>query len=187
MPTRPSQQAIRGTLGNLDGASAGIGSANPIVEPGTGNFLITNGASPASATPVNVVVNVAMANVGAGAGVFARPANNNTLFNFRSLVAGDGMTITVVGDSIVLSSQTNARFNQLSDVPPSYVGQDGKILVVDEANSRLVFRTSASRIISSSTPPENPNPGDSWFNDTTGSLYVYYVENSVGQWVESGT
>ena len=35
-----------------------------------------------------------------------------------------------------------------------------------------------------STPPVNPKPGDFWFNDTTGKLYVRYSNNGAACWVQ---
>lgn len=36
-----------------------------------------------------------------------------------------------------------------------------------------------------STPPENPVSGELWWNDTTGILYIYYVDEDSAQWVDA--
>jgi hypothetical protein len=38
----------------------------------------------------------------------------------------------------------------------------------------------------SQTPPENPSAGDFWVRSISGSLYVYYVDDTSGQWVQVG-
>ena len=42
------------------------------------------------------------------------------------------------------------------------------------------------RVTVSETPPENPENGDPWFDSTIGNLYIYYVDDDSGQWVEVG-
>jgi len=44
----------------------------------------------------------------------------------------------------------------------------------------------ASRFITSTTAPANPNNGDGWLDSNTGKTYVYYYDGSSGQWIESG-
>jgi hypothetical protein len=45
---------------------------------------------------------------------------------------------------------------------------------------------SGSQVVFSTTPPENPSSGDFWLRTSTGSLYVYYVDETSGQWVQVG-
>jgi len=37
----------------------------------------------------------------------------------------------------------------------------------------------------STTPPLNPNAGDTWFNSTDATLYIYYNDGNTSQWVEA--
>lgn len=40
--------------------------------------------------------------------------------------------------------------------------------------------------VGSATPPSSPTLGDIWFNDVSGSLFVYYEDSDGSQWVEIG-
>lgn len=136
----PNLQSSRKTIGNLDGTSAGIGGVDTIrVQAGTGNFY--NTLTDTNPTVPNTFPTITMKNVGVGSGVYARSESDGYTFDFRSLLAGEGMGITIQGDSILFTSTGTGvdHFTGLKDVPQAYTGSNGKTLVVDEANNRLVF------------------------------------------------
>jgi hypothetical protein len=41
-------------------------------------------------------------------------------------------------------------------------------------------------VMVSETAPENPSSGDFWLRVASGALYVYYVDETSGQWVQVG-
>jgi hypothetical protein len=41
-----------------------------------------------------------------------------------------------------------------------------------------------SRFVASPTPPENPRPGDSWFDSEELLLYLYYKDEDSAQWIQ---
>jgi hypothetical protein len=64
---------------------------------------------------------------------------------------------------------------------------NGEILVYNSAldiwvNSAL--QESSSTTVSTS-PPQNAESGDLWFDSTSGALYVYYVDQNSAQWVQA--
>lgn len=141
----PNRGTSRRSVGNLDGTSAGVGGTDTArIQAGTGDFFGVTGSvkdnSYVSAKS-DGSLDIKMQNVGQGSGVFARKERDGQTFSFRRLAAGSGMTISEVGDSIYLTATGGVEnFVNLKDVPNSFTGQDGNILVVDEANSRLVFK-----------------------------------------------
>lgn len=140
------RKTSRRSIGNLDGTSYGMGGTNTVrVQAGTGDFygpkanLNDDGYQKGiSGDPLS---KLNMQNVGAGSGLsFARRERDGFTYSFRTILAGDGMQIQTVGDTIVLKSFGGAdRFTVLNDTPHDYVGDDGKVLMVDEENSRIVF------------------------------------------------
>lgn len=42
-----------------------------------------------------------------------------------------------------------------------------------------------AKTVNSPTAPSSPADGDQWFNTNTGQLFIYFVDASGGQWVES--
>ena len=63
---------------------------------------------------------------------------------------------------------------------------------VDLSNSTVVFSGATvsgidASVSTSASQPSSPNSGDVWFDGSTLTMYVYYVDsNSVGAWVEVG-
>lgn len=141
----PPKSNSRRSVGNLDGTSNGIGGTDTVrIQSGSGDFL---SAAPtvkdnSYSSAKSGALDIKMQNVGVGSGVYARKERDGVTFSFRRLAAGDGMSINEVGDTIYLASQSGGvdRFVSLKDVPNSFTGMDGKTLVVDEANSRLIFQ-----------------------------------------------
>jgi hypothetical protein len=46
------------------------------------------------------------------------------------------------------------------------------------------FGAGATVNVSPEAPP-NPKPAELWWNSTTGILYIYYVDETSGQWVDA--
>ena len=193
----PPKQNSRRSIGNLDGTSNGIGGTDTVrIQPGTGDFLQVaptlqdNSYVSAKQTTSELKIQ----NVGRGSNVFARREADGQTYSFRRIQGGDGVSVIEVGDNLLINAATGAdQFVKLKDTPSSFVGQNGKTLVVDEANSRLIFQDfvipeQGARIAFSETPPSNPAPreGDGWWNTTDGSFYLYYTDANSGQWIESG-
>jgi hypothetical protein len=42
-----------------------------------------------------------------------------------------------------------------------------------------------AEVFVSATPPQNPTPGDLWFDSTQATLYFYYQDSDSSQWVQS--
>ena len=63
---------------------------------------------------------------------------------------------------------------------------------VDLSNSTVVFSGATvagldANASTSASQPTSPNSGDIWFDGSTLTMYVYYVDsNNVGAWVEVG-
>jgi hypothetical protein len=186
---KPARRNSSGTIGNIDGASAGIGGADVRVEAGTGDFLVQAAAEAADNAFArgNTNVNINMLNAGRGAGVFLRKEATGTTFSFRRIQGGNGISVVESGDTIQLSTSTATKFTGLLDVPKTYAGSDGLVLVVDEDSGTLVFQR-VTKSTTAATAPLEASAGDTWWNTTNGSLFFYYVgENGFGQWVEVGS
>lgn len=183
----PNRTNSRRSVGNLDGGSYGVGGTDTArIQPGTGDFYGVTGNvkdnSYVSAKSNNL--DIKMQNVGQGSGVFARKERDGQTFSFRRLAAGGGMTISEVGDSIYLTATGGVEnFVSLKDVPNSFTGQDGKILVVDEANSRLVFKTApGGSFLSLSDTPTSFNGHNGEYlrvNSVTGKIEFAPINISV--------
>lgn len=57
----------------------------------------------------------------------------------------------------------------------TYLRGDGTWSTIDEGGASVTV---------SSTPPASSSQGDLWFEDTTGSLYIYYDDGVSAQWIE---
>jgi hypothetical protein len=140
----PPKNASRRSIGNLDGASNGIGGTDSVrIQAGSGDFMkaaptvVDN--SYVSGKSANLEIK--MQNVGGGAGVFARREKDNQTYSFRRIQGGDGVSVIEGLDSIIINASSGVdRFINLKDVPGSFQGQAGKTLVVDEDHNRLVFQ-----------------------------------------------
>jgi hypothetical protein len=55
---------------------------------------------------------------------------------------------------------------------------------LSDAGSWHPIRTQ-SNVITSTTPPTNPAPGDLWFRSDIGRLYVYYQDDNSAQWINA--
>lgn len=134
----------RRSLGNLDGTSEGIGGTNSVrVEAGTGDFRPPRGklndAGYVKGFTGEPLSKLKLQNLGTGHGVYSR--QDLFTFSFKSLVAGEGVQITTVGDHIVFTNTLpyTDRFLNLRDTPSSFKGMDGKILAVDESTFSIKF------------------------------------------------
>lgn len=140
----PSRNASRRSIGNLDGSSFGTGGTDTVrIQPGTGDFLSGSSTVVDNSYVSNVPVNldIKIQNIGAGAGSFARKERDGLTYSFRRILGGDGVAVLEQNDSILITGTGGVnRFVNLLDAPSTYVGQNGKVPVVDEANSRLVFQ-----------------------------------------------
>lgn len=82
---------------------------------------------------------------------------------------------TGTGVAIPNFSSTNAGFVQ---------GSGGGTTKFLRADGNWIALGSSSTSISTS-PPSNPNAGDSWFDTDEGRTYIYYQDTDSSQWVES--
>ena len=190
----PPKNNSRRSVGNLDGTSYGMGGTDTVrIKAGTGDFQtvtpVVRDNSYVGGKPTGIP-EIKMQNIGTGAGAFGRKEADGVTFSFRRLLGGDGVGITERGDTILITAATGSdQFIKLKDAPSSYVGGNGKVLVVDEANSRLVFQDlpeTGNKIHFGPTPPATAEQGDGWWNTTDGTLFFYYQDQDSGQWVESG-
>lgn len=140
----PPKNNSRRSVGNLDGTSFGMGGTDTVrIQSGTGDFLqaaptvVDNGYVSAKQN----VAELKIQNVGRGAASFARRESDGLTYSFRRIQGGDGVSVTEAGDSLLITAATGAvSFVNLTDAPSTYVGSNGKILMVDEANNRLTFQ-----------------------------------------------
>lgn len=176
----PPKQTSRRSIGNLDGTSAGIGGTDTVrIQAGSGDFLqaaptVTDN-SYVSAKQTSTAINIQ--NVGRGAGSFARREADGVTYSFRRINGGDGVAITEVGDSILITAATGAdSFVKLKDAPSTFVGSNGMVPVVDEANNRLVFQAFPAAVTSflalTDTPDTFNNANGKFLsvNSTTGKI-----------------
>ena len=82
---------------------------------------------------------------------------------------------TGTGVAIPNFSSTNAGFVQ---------GSGGGTTKFLRADGNWIALGSSSTSISTS-PPSNPNAGDSWFDTDEGRTYIYYQDTDSSQWVEA--
>jgi hypothetical protein len=63
--------------------------------------------------------------------------------------------------------------------------EEGGALRMYDSNNQIIPLVGASVAISD-TPPSNPANGDMWWSngDVDGGIYVYYVYDNIGQWVD---
>lgn len=190
----PPKNTSRRSIGNLDGTSFGTGGTDTVrIQSGTGDFLqaapstVPNGYVSAKQQNLDIKIQ----NIGRGSGSFARREADGVTYSFRRISGGDGISVIETGDTILITGASGvSKFVNLSDVPSSFVNQNGKFLTVDEANNRLIFvdaPQTANRIFFGETPPLSALQGDGWWNTTDGSFYLYYTDGNSGQWVESGS
>ena len=54
------------------------------------------------------------------------------------------------------------------------------------SGTEITYGGTGGSITSTETPPSNPQPGDTWFDTSTGSFYIYYDDGGSQQWVGVG-
>jgi hypothetical protein len=69
-----------------------------------------------------------------------------------------------------------------------YEPLDGEVLVYNSFGDRWINAPilPVSSTTVSETAPTEPEEGDFWFRSVSGSLYVYYVDDTSGQWIQVG-
>lgn len=141
----PPKNNSKRSIGNLDGGSYGMGGTDTVrVQAGTGDFLqpipVIKDSSYVNAK--TKVAELKIQNIGRGSNVFARREADGVTYSFRRISGGDGISVIETGDSIHISGTSSGtdQFVKLKDVPSSFLGQNGKMLIVDEANNRLIFQ-----------------------------------------------
>lgn len=77
--------------------------------------------------------------------------------------------------------ETKLRF--LDDVDRDTIGNN-KYLRYNSTKNKFDF-SRIQGVITSDTPPDDPIDGDLWYNTLEGNLYVWLVENDIGQWVDT--
>ena len=90
---------------------------------------------------------------------------------FKDKVAADDSTSTSVKTSETLS----------------ILGGEGITTAVTGTGEIRISSTGGASVTTSDSQPGSAQDGDLWFETDTGSLYVYVVEGSTAQWVESGS
>lgn len=175
----PPKNNSRRSIGNLDGASSGIGGTDSVrIQSGTGDFLETT-LSVVDDGYVNAMKNIPelkIQNIGRGSAVFSRREADGLTYSFRRIQGGDGVSVIEVGDSLLITASIGAdSFIKLKDVPSSLVGHNGMVPVVDEENHRLVFQTLPETVSSFLELSDTPNS----FDDSEGKFLT--VNSSTGQ------
>ena len=69
----------------------------------------------------------------------------------------------------------------------SILGGEGITTAVTGTGEIRISSTGGASVTTSDSQPGSAQDGDLWFETDTGSLYVYVVEGSTAQWVESGS
>jgi hypothetical protein len=178
--TVPTPKSTRGTIGNLDGSPSGFPGEIPRVQSGTGAFI---NASPSHSTGDTgytraTLTDLKLRNVGTGSGVFARKEADGVTYSLRKIHGGSNVSVVESNDSITINAAAGAkRFLELSDVPSSFAGEDGKFLVIDTATNSIVFRSvapgGAENFLALSDTPETfvgQNGKLLRVNETTGKI-----------------
>jgi len=153
------------------------------------NVAITSGVSSVGGA-TGAISNVQLAAAITSSGVLTT-ANVSEVTNLyftntrsrASISAGTGISYDtangIVSTTITQYTDTNAR------VALSITGTKGQY-----SNTTGVFNfTNIANVTVSANVPGSPNIGDVWFDDATGSEYLYFNDGSSSQWVEqaSGT
>ena len=153
------------------------------------NVAITSGVSSVGGA-TGAVSNIQIASAAISSGILTT-ANVSELTNLyftnarsrASVSAGTGISYDtangVISSTITQYADANAR------VSLSITGTKGSY-----SNTTGVFNlTNIANVTVSANVPGSPNIGDVWFDDATGSEYLYFNDGSSSQWVEqsSGT
>jgi hypothetical protein len=140
------------TLNNARISTTGSGAIGFIAEEVGSRTLAT---TPSSSNAAQVTITVGAENIGNGVGLFARLTSRapiTALLDFKSLIAGPGITLTDIGDSVVFAT-TGAvpRFIDLGDGPGQIIGA-GALLIGNTITNTLRW----------SSPPRDANSVLAW-------------------------
>ena len=116
-------------------------------------------------------------------------ATDNKDFRVKNGLIVEGTTATVNGEDVLT---TASNIEDLANVDTTGV-EDSQALVYDLATGKWVPGDAVGgggggSYTISSTAPENPEPGDVWFDSTDGKSYIYFEDyDTSAQWVEIGS
>lgn len=77
---------------------------------------------------------------------------------------------------------TNTQM-EYGELAVNYGAADPAIFMKDSNNN--IIRISGREVPTDITPPENPIPGNFWYNPEDGRLYIYYKDADSAQWVDA--
>jgi hypothetical protein len=83
------------------------------------------------------------------------------------------------------------RFEFLDDIDRNSVKQDGYVIQYSSSAGKFIGTSYVpggggnAAITISDTPPENPQPGNLWYDKEIGRTFIYYNDDDGSQWVDS--
>lgn len=108
----------------------------------------------------------------------------NVLMAFSNNTRVGIKKIPTLGDLDILGQAYQNDGERIVSVLPGEVA-NGEVPVWNSSLSRWVSSPQGGAT-SSSSPPASPAPNQLWLDNDTGTLYVWYVDSTGGQWVEVG-
>jgi hypothetical protein len=109
---------------------------------------------------------------------------DNKDFKVKNGLIVQGSSATVAGNQILTTGSNLTDLNNVNAPSPS----NGQSLIYNSSTSKWVpafvegGEGGSGGYLISTTPPENPEEGDAWFNSSTGRFYIFYdnfwIENT---------
>jgi microcystin-dependent protein len=98
---------------------------------------------------------------------------------------GQALTYDVATDSWINATPATT-LDSLTDVELTDP-EDKQVLKYDGATEQWINAVATGGVTVSDTAPEEPFPGDAWWDSTDGNMYVYYEDEDTSQWVQVKT
>jgi microcystin-dependent protein len=98
---------------------------------------------------------------------------------------GQALTYDVASDSWINATPATT-LDSLTDVELTEPA-DKQVLKYDGATDQWINAVATGGVTVSDTAPEEPFPGDAWWDSTDGNMYVYYEDEDTSQWVQVKT
>lgn len=115
------------------------------------------------------------------------------------IAGGNNITTSLVGDTLTINGpdtgftfvgddSTGTTYNT-TDAPNIRFLGAGNVTVAVSGNNVIITGAGAGgqATYTQDSPPSSPVDGDTWFDTDSGGLYVYVVEGSNANWIETGS
>jgi hypothetical protein len=96
---------------------------------------------------------------------------------------GDALVYDTATTSWLPGSVAIDALGDINDVEVEGV-EDGQALIYNTSSNSWIPGEAGGKFEVSEAAPEDPEPGDVWFNSLNGKTYLYYQDEDSSQWVE---